>query len=492
MRQAQLRSANAAIYYPHRLARYIMQKTRFLTRYIGDKQFYRTVLAVSIPMIVQNGITNLVNLLDNIMVGQVSTAGMSGVSIVNQFIFIFNLLIFGAVSAAGIFTAQFHGLGDTDGIRHTFRFKVLVNLLAGILGVIAFAAFDDQLIKLFLQMEAESSDLSPAETLLYGKQYLWPMLVGLIPYAISQAYASTMRETGQTFLPMVASSTAVLTNFILNAILIFGLLGAPALGITGAAVATVVARFVELSILVLWGHMHKEKCPYLVGAYRSLHIPRSLFDRIAIKGLPLIANEFFWAIAITLRNQSYSTCGLEVVAAQNIAVTIINLFSVVYMSLGSAIAIVVGNQLGAGEIEKARDTDRKMIAFSIICATGIGLVLIGLARFFPLLYKAPESVRSLAAFMIIVSSIALPFFSYAHSAYFTLRSGGKVGITFLFDSVYMWTIVIPTVVLLAHFTDISIYGLFIAGTLAEMLKCVFGYIFLHKINWARSIVSHKK
>jgi Na+-driven multidrug efflux pump len=130
-----------------------------------------------------------------------------------------------------------------------------------------------------------------------------------------------------------------------------------------------------------------------------------------------------------------------------------------------------------------------MIAFSIACATLIGLFLISLAQVFPMLYKAPDSVRSLATFMIVVSSAALPFFSYAHSAYFTLRSGGKVGITFVFDSVYMWTIVIPTVVLLAHFTDISIYELYIAGTLAEALKCIFGYIFLRKINWARSIVS---
>ena len=441
-------------------------------------------------MIIQNGITNLVNLLDNIMVGQVSTAAMSGVSIVNQFIFIFNLLIFGAVSAAGIFTAQFHGMGDVDGERHTFRFKVMVNLLAGVLGMVVFALLDDQLIRMFLQMESESTTLSPEEALLFGKQYLWPMLLGLIPYALSQAYASTMRETGHTVVPMIASSTAVATNFVLNAVLIFGLFGLPALGVVGAAVATVAARFIELFILIVWGHSHKEQCPYLVGAFRSLYIPRSLFSRIAIKGLPLIANESIWAVAITLRNQSYSTCGLEVVAAQNIAVTIINLFSVVYMSLGSAIAIVVGNQLGAGEIERARDTDRKMIAFSVVCATGIGLFLISLAQVFPLLYKAPDEVRSLAAFMIVVNSCALPFFSYGHSAYFTLRSGGRVGITFLFDSVYMWTIVIPTVVILANFTDISIYWLYIAGTFAETLKCIFGYIFLHKINWARQLVSH--
>lgn len=468
-----------------------MPKKSFLSRYIGDKKFYSAVLAVTIPMIIQNGVTNLVNLLDNIMVGQVSTAAMSGVSIVNQFVFIFNLLVFGAVSAAGIFTAQFHGRRDTEGVRHTFRFKILINLLVGTLGVVAFAAFDDQLIQLFLQMEAENPELSPAETLFYGKQYLWPMLIGLIPYAISLSYASTMRETGQTFVPMVASSSAVITNFVLNGVLIFGLFGLPPMGVVGAAIATVISRFVELSILVIWGHSHKEKCPYLVCAYRSLYIPRALFGHIILKGLPLMANEFFWSLSITLRNQCYSTTGLEAVAAQNIAVSIINLFSIVYMSLGNAISIVVGNELGAGEIEKAKDTDRKMIAFSVACATVLGLLLACLSPLFPMMYKTTESVRSLATYMIVISGIALPLVAYPHAAYFTLRCGGRVGITFLFDSVFMWAIVLPVVMLLANFTDISIYWLFIAGNLAEATKCIFAYIFLHKINWARRLVSDK-
>ena len=465
-----------------------MSAKSVMQSYIGDKKFYRAVLAVSVPMIIQNGVTNLVNLLDNVMVGNVSTNAMSGVSIVNQFIFIFNLLIFGAISAAGIFTAQYHGLGDVKGVQYTFRFKVLINLVAGALGIAAFVLFDDQLIGWFLRMEEQAGDLDPVIALTAGKEYLWIMLIGLIPYAVSQAYASTMRETGQTVVPMLASSAAVATNFVLNAILIFGLLGAPALGVAGAAIATVISRFVELAILIIWGHTHLKKCPYLEGAYRSLALPRDLTGKIAVSGLPLMANEFFWAIAITMRNQCYSTRGLEVVAAQNIGTTIINVFSVVYLALGSAIAIVVGNQLGAGEIEKARDTDRKMIVFSVSCAGAIGLLLIVLAQIFPLLYDAPDSVRSLATFMIVISGLAMPFYSYAHAAYFTLRSGGRVGITLLFDSVYMWVIVIPTVVILANFTSISIYGLFIAGNLAEMLKCIFGFIFLKKINWARQLV----
>ena len=466
-----------------------MQRNGFLSRYIGDRNFYKTVLAVSVPMIIQNGITNLVNLIDNVMVGQVSTAAMSGVSIVNQFFFVFMLLVFGAVSAAGIFTAQFHGYGDVTGEKHTFRFKILITLLAGTLGVVIFSVFDDQLISLFLQMESDSSELSPEEALFYGKQYLRPLLISLIPYALSQAYASTMRETGQTVVPMIASTTAVFTNFILNAVLIFGLLGAPALGVLGAAIATVISRFMEFGILVIWGHTHKNKCPYLVGAFKSLYIPSVLFGKISVKGLPLMANECFWALSVTLRNQCYSTRGLDVVAAQNIAITVINLFSVVYLSLGGAIAIVVGNQLGAGETEKAKDTDRKMIFFSVACAAGIGLILIGLARLFPLIYKAPDSVRDLATFMLIISSIALPFNSYAHAAYFTLRSGGRVGITFLFDSVYMWGIVLPTVFILANFTAIPVYALYIIGTLVEVLKCTIGFIFLRKINWAKRLVA---
>ena len=468
-----------------------MLKKGVLSKYIGDKAFYKMVLAISVPMIIQNGITNLVNLLDNIMVGQLSTTAMSGVSIVNQFIFIFNLLIFGAVSAAGIFTAQFHGSDSVDGVRHTFRFKILINLLAGALGVAVFALFDDQLITLFLQMDSSTVGLSPEEALYYGKQYLWPMLLGLIPYALSQAYASTMRETGQTFVPMVASLTAVLTNFVLNIVLIFGFLGFPALGVLGAAIATVVARFIELFILVFWTHSHKQECPYAVDVYRSVYIPKELFSRIAIKGLPLMANEFLWAVAVTVRNQCYSTRGLEVVAGQNIAVTIINLISVVYLSLGSAIAIIVGNQLGAGETEKARDTDRKMIFFSVTAASALGIVLIALSEVFPMLYNSPEEVRSVASFMIVISSLGMPFFSYAHAAYFTLRSGGKVAVTLLFDCVYMWLVVVPTTVIVANYTTVSIEWLFIIANIVEGAKALLGAICLKKVNWAKQLVSKK-
>lgn len=458
-----------------------------LQKWIGNKAFYRKVLAVSIPIMIQTGITNFVSLLDNIMVGRLGTEAMSGVSIVNQFIFVFNLLIFGAVSAAGIFTAQYHGLKDTDGVRHTFRFKFLINFIAALLGIAVFALFDDALISIFLHNGSAEGNL--ALTLEQGKEYLAIMLIGLIPYALSQVYASTMRETEQTVIPMVASIVAVATNFILNYILIFGKFGAPAMGVGGAALASVISRFAELGVLLVWGYTHPSRCSFLVGAFRSFRLPKKLFLQIAAKGLPLMANELFWALAMTLRNQCYSTRGLDVVAAQNICSTIFNVFNVVYMAIGSSIAIIVGNLLGAGKLEEARDTDRKMMTFSVTCAIGLAVLMIASSSLFPQIYNTSDSVRTLAAYMMIISALFMPFGAFAHSAYFTLRSGGKVLITLLFDSVYMWVIVLPISFVITYFTGLDIHWLFAICQGIDILKVIFGAILLHRGSWVKQLVA---
>lgn len=458
-----------------------------IKKYIGDKSFYKHVLAISLPIMIQNGITNLVNLLDNIMVGRLGTEAMSGVSIVNQFVFIFNLLIFGAISAAGIFTAQYYGLGDKIGIRDTFRFKFLINLAAGIAGVAIFLLFDEELINLFLHTSENVGDL--ALTLEYGKQYLLVMLIGLIPYAISQVYASTMRETGDTVMPMIASFAAVGINFVLNIVLIFGYLGAPALGVKGAAIATVVSRFAELLVLVIYAHLKKDKFSYLVGAYRSFAIPKNLFRTIMIKGIPLMLNEFFWAVAMTMRNQCYSTRGLDVVAAQNISATMFNLLSVVYISLGTAIAIIVGALLGAGKLEEAKDADRKLLVFSVLSGIAVALILILSAFIFPRLYETTDTVRELASYMMIISALTMPFSAFANAAYFTLRTGGKVFITILFDSFYMWTVVVPTVAIFAYATNVGILALFAIGQGVDIFKVIFGGILIKRGSWLKTLVS---
>lgn len=321
-----------------------------LKKYIGDRKFYATVMAVAVPIMIQNAITNFVGMLDNIMVGQVGTAQMSGVAIVNQLLFVFNLCIFGAVSGVGIFTAQFAGSQDHVGVRHTFRFKILVCLLLTALGTALFLLAGEPLIRLYLKGEGKVQDAGLF--LGYGMDYLKVMLFGLLPFALANAYSGTLRETGQTLVPMAAGIGAVLVNLVLNYILIFGHFGVRAMGVRGAALATVVSRYVELAIVALWTHTHGEKEPFIRGAFRSMFIPKQLTGRILVKGMPLLVNEALWASGMAFLNQCYSLRSLDVVAATNIASTIWNVFSVSFLAMATPLAFSSARSWGRGSQRK--------------------------------------------------------------------------------------------------------------------------------------------
>ena len=224
---------------------------KLLKKYIGDKAFYAMVLGVVVPIMIQNGITNFVSLLDNIMVGRVGTEQMSGVAIVNQLFFVFNLGIFGVLSGAGIFGAQFYGCGKQDGVCHTFRFKLISISLVTLFSCLLFYFAGDELISLYLHEEEGTDPAALAAALQYGRDYLFVMLIGIPPLALCQCYTSTLRECGETVLPMKASLIAVTVNMCLNGLLIFGLLGFPRLGVVGAAIATVIARYVEMVIVIV-------------------------------------------------------------------------------------------------------------------------------------------------------------------------------------------------------------------------------------------------
>ena len=365
-----------------------------LKRYIGDRAFYRRCLTVAVPIIIQNGITNFVSLLDNIMVGQVGTIPMSGVSIVNGLLFVFNLCVFGASSGAGIFTAQFHGSRDDEGIRHTFRFKFLICLVISLLGSLIFLGGGRLLIGLYLTGEGDSAIAAGAME--YGLAYLKMMVWGFLPFALTNTYSSTLRETGETFVPMVGGISAVFVNLVLNYVLIFGHFGAPEMGVEGAALATVISRYVELAIVAGWTHTHAARKPFIKGVYRSFYIPGKLLKAIVIKGMPLLINEFLWSTGMAFQNQCYSTCGLDVVPAMNISSTLFSLASVSFLALGNAVGILMGQMLGAGNSEESlRDANRKMIALSMAAGAVFGLVMAACSGLFPKLYNTTADVSSI-------------------------------------------------------------------------------------------------
>lgn len=460
---------------------------KFLEKYIGDKKFYRMVLLVTIPIMIQNGITNLVSLLDNIMVGRIGTEQMSGVAIVNQLMLVYNICIFGAVSGAGIFGAQFYGKGDHKGVRDAFRFKMVACLVLAVIWMVLFSFAGENLIQLFLHEGEGDGDIQL--TLLYARKYLTAVMPSMIPFALIQAYAQTLRETGETVLPMVAGVVSVIVNLIFDYCMIFGEFGFPKLGVVGAAVATVLARVVECLIVIAWTHCHAEKNLFIVGAYRNFCIPKQLVKQIIIKGTPLLLNETLWAGGQAVLMQCYSKRGIEIVAAFNISNTVANLFNVAFLALGSAIAIVVGQLLGAGRLEEAVDTDRKMIVFSVFCCVVIGGMMFLFAPLFPQIYNTSEMVRHRAADFIRVASLCMPLYGFMHATYFTLRSGGKTIITFLFDSVYVWVASIPLAFLLTTYAPLDILLIYLIVQLAEIIKCIIGYILVKKRVWVNNVVA---
>ena len=461
------------------MIQYAAMKTGIIRRYIGDRAFYRHAMAVTLPIMLQNVVTNFVSLLDNIMVGQTGTASMSGVAVVGQLFFIFYLVIFGTVSGPGIYCAQFWGAGDGRSFKAAFRYKLLsAAALCGLCAAVLIL-WGRQLVGLYLT----GGEAERLEVMGHAMGYMRIMLWSMLPFTVSMVYSSTLRETGRTVPPMVASWAAVFVNLLLNWVLIFGKLGAPSMGVRGAAAATVASRLCEMCINVIWSHALGEKVLFTRRMLEGFPASRAFVLELAKKSVPLMLNETLWCVGMATLMQIYSTRGLEVVAAMNIGNVLMDLFTSVAFSIGTTIGIVVGQELGAGETEKAVDTDRKMLALGVMISIGICVLMMSASELFPRFYNTSPEIRALAARLICVMALVLPFDSFAHGCYFTIRSGGKTAVTFLFDSGFTWVINVPTALLLARCTGLAILPLYALSSSTVIVKCLIGGFMVHKRYW---------
>lgn len=458
-----------------------------VNKLIGDKAFYKRVFALTVPIMIQQGITNFVNMLDNVMVGIVGQAESTGVAVSNQLLFVFNLCVFGAISGAGIFTAQFFGKGDFEGVKQTFRFKMIFCILLTAIGISLFYFKSEDLIMLYLK-EDDNAVLA-AESLKFAKSYLFIMLVGLVPYTVSQCYGTTLRETGQSTVPMIAGVLAVAVNMSLNYVLIFGKLGAPKLGVNGAAIATVVSRFAELGFLIIYTFVKKNKCRFIIDGFKSFYISFKLIGEIFKKGMPLMLNEALWASGIATVNGCYSQRGLDVVAANNISQTFFNVFSVAFMAVGMAIGILLGHDLGSGKSKsEIKDTAFKSITCSVGISAVIAVIYAVCAFFIPNIYNISDNAKSIATSLMQITALTMPIDAFAHASYFTLRSGGKVIITLIFDSFFVWIVTVPSAMILVNYTSLGILTVYFICQSLNFIKCVLGFIFVKRGAWIKNII----
>ncbi len=451
-----------------------------------NRDIYKKVLYLAVPMMIQNGVTNAVSLVDNMMVGRLGTECMTGVSIIGQLIFVFNISVFGAISGPGIYGAQYFGQKNIEGVKNIFRLKFWLCSIFFLIGVSLLYFQDDFLINLYLHGTSEGID--SAVTLMRAKEYLHIMLFGLLPFTITQVYSGTLRESGNSVKPMAGGLCSVVVDVIFNYILIYGKFGFPAMGVRGAALATVLARFVEMGVVVLWSHLELKKHPFLDHVYETIWVKEANLKGILIRSLPLFLNELFWASAMAVMTQCYSMRGLVVIAGLNISNALCNTLNVVWVTMGNAVGIIVGQMLGASKFEEAKRDSVSLMWFSASVSVALTVILVCLSFFFPRFYNTTEEVRTLGRNFIIVTALFFPVEGFLNALYFTIRSGGKTIITFFFDSVFSWVVMIPVAYVLCNFTGLPILACYAIVQSLNLIKVTIGYVLVKKGIWITNLV----
>ena len=452
---------------------------------MNRRTILKRALVLAVPMMIQNGITNAVGLVDHIMVGSLGTEAMTAVSIVGQLLFVFALALFGGVSGPGIYTAQFHGQGNLEGVKSSMRMKALIAFAVTAVGIAVLLIGETPLLQLYLH--GESAEIDAALTMRHAKDYLHIMLFGLPALAVTQIYAGTLRETGNSVKPMAAGIVSVAGDILFNYLLIYGNFGFPKLGVAGAAVATVIARYLETTVLLGWTYAQKSRHPFVQGLWRSFSIAGGWGLKMLKKTLPIMCNEFLWAAGLAALTQCYSTRGLAVVAGINISNVLCNLLNVVFVSLGTAVGILVGQALGAGEFERAKKESAILTWFTAILCVGLTAVLVALSGVFPLLYDTTGEVRGMASGFIVITALFFPVQGILNSLYFTLRSGGKTLVTFAFDSVFSWCVTVPLALALCFLTDLPILAVYAIVQAADIIKIVIGAAMIRKGIWITNL-----
>ena len=451
-----------------------------------ERSVYKKALTLAVPMMIQNGITNAVSLVDNLMVGSLGTESMTAVSIVGQLIFVFFLAVFGGLSGPGIYGAQYFGQGNKEGFQNVFRLKLWITAGIVLVGMTVFVTSGDWLIGLYLHGSSQGMDA--ASTLDQGMDYLHIMLFGLIPFAFTQIYAGSLREMGESVTPMVGGIASVFVDIIFNYLLIYGKFGFPRLEVRGAAIATVMARFVEMLIVVVWTHARIQRYEFLRKAYSTIRIPLHEAKIMIVKGFPIFLNEFLWSGGMAALTQCYSMKGLQVIAGLNISNAICNLLNVVFIAMGNAVGIIIGQHLGASEFEEAKRSAGKLRWFTAGLCLILTVILAACSRVFPSLYDTTEEVRHLGQWFIIITAVFFPVQGFLNVLYFTLRSGGKTVITFLFDSVFTWVVSVSLAFILCSYTALPVLAVYALVQSADLIKVVVGYILVKKGVWITNLV----
>lgn len=447
-----------------------------VSKFIGDKKFYRSVLVIAVPLMIQQLISSSVNLIDNMMVGQLGDAALGGVAAVNRFYMIANFGTMGIINAAAIFIAQFFGANKEKEMKQSFRFSIISGLLVVIPFCLIGLFFPEWILRFFTH---------ETEIIEVGIEYILVAAFTFLPLAFSYSIAGAMRAIGETKIPLFAGTLAVIVNCVGNYCLIFGKFGCPMLGVQGAAYATLLARIIE--VLILMFVLKVKEFPFKTKIRDIFDVPVSLVKNILIKAAPLTLNELLWSFGMATLFKFYATRGPEAMSGYSVASTISDLFFVLFGGMAAATNVLVAQPLGANNLDEGRKNGYRMIGTSIVLSLFFAVMMFASSYIIPSFYEISEDSLNIAESFLRIGGILFWIYMANTECYFVLRAGGDTKSTLFMDSLFMWMINLPLVGTLAYITNIDILLLYIIGQCTDLVKLCFAYWLVTKEKWVKNI-----
>lgn len=450
-----------------------MTLKQYFKETINDKKLMKDCLTLAIPLMLQALVLSSVNLVDNLMVGDLGDVAVSGVACANKYYGIFNYALNAMVMSCIIYLSQYKGADDISHLKQSFRFCLVSSY---VLILIFF------IIALLIPNKIISFIINDSAIIDCGTRYLKIACFSYLPLGISFSCGAALRAIGKPKLPLYISIVSVVTNIICDYILIFGKVGLPALGVEGAAIATIIARVIE-DILYIY-FVNKYDFEFNTKLKDLFKFDLDLATNIIIKAIPLIINEVLWQFGNTTLLKAYSSRGGYVNTAYSISVTLAELFFILFSGMATATTVLVGTPLGANDLKKAKDNGYKLLCFSMILSIVFGSMMALSSLLIPILYsKVSIEARDLAMSFMVVMAIFFIVYMFNTQCYLILRAGGDTKNTMIMDSCFMWVFNIPVVLFLAYKTSIPVLLVYILGQSTDIIKSFIAYHMLRKEKW---------
>jgi putative MATE family efflux protein len=443
----------------------------------NDKAFFKSLFALSLPIMLQNLITSFVNIVDTVMIGQLGTVEIAAVGLGNQVFFLFTMVLFGVCSGGAIFTAQFWGKKDIAGIRKNMGLCLILNTAAAMTFTVLALAVPERVIALY------SADAAVIET---GALYLRTLAPSYIPFGVSFVFILTLRSIEKVKLAMFSTLVALSINVALNWLFIFGAGPVPAMGVRGAALATVAARLAELGILVSASYARRYHMAGSLAEFLSFN--RAFALRFLVITAPVIVNECIWALGITAQNVIFARTGTGAIAAFNITNTVSQLTWVVFIGLGNAVAVLIGKKIGEGAEETARDYARRITVFAPLLALAAASALYPLSKLLPFAFNVSPAVLAYVNGMFIILCCSYPFRAFNMTLIVGVcRAGGDTIFCVLFEVFFMWCYSLPLGAVMAFIVEAPVWLIYLCLCSEDVFKALFGLWRLRSGKWLRNV-----